>query len=96
MSDILAQVFATIQDRQAHPKQGSYTNHLLAAGQDEIVKKIGEEAVEVILAATRQGDERLVSELADLTYHCLVLLAARGLSPDDVAAELKRRHVPRD
>ena len=96
MSDILAQVFATIRDRQAHPKEGSYTNHLLNAGEDEIVKKIGEEAVEVILAATRQGDERLISELADLTYHCLVLLAARGLAPDDVAAELERRHVPRD
>ena len=95
MSDILARVFATIQDQQAHPKEGSYTNHLLSAGEDEIVKKIGEEAVEVILAATRQGDARLVSELADLTYHCLVLLAARGLSPDDVAAELERRHVPR-
>ena len=95
MSEILAQVFATIKDRQAHPKEGSYTNHLLEAGEDEIVKKIGEEAVEVILAATRQRDERLVSELADLTYHCLVLLAARGLTPDDVAAELERRHVPR-
>ena len=96
MSDILAQVFATIRDRQAHPKEGSYTNHLLNAGEDEIVKKIGEEAVEVILATTRQGNERLISELADLTYHCLVLLAARGLTPDDVAAELERRHVPRD
>ena len=96
MSDILAQVFATIRDRQAHPKEGSYTNHLLNAGEDEIVKKIGEEAVEVILAATRQGNERLISELADLTYHCLVLLAARGLTPDDVAAELERRHVPRE
>jgi len=58
------------------------------------VKKIGEEAVEVILAVKGQGDERVISELADLTYHCLVLLAQRGLSPDDVAAELDRRHRP--
>lgn len=94
MSDILARVFATIADRQANPRPGSYTNQLLAAGEDEIVKKIGEEAIEVILAAKGQGDQRVISELADLTYHCLVLLAARGLTPDDVAAELERRHRP--
>ncbi len=94
MSDILARVFATITDRQANPRPGSYTNRLLDAGEDEIVKKIGEEAIEVILAAKGQGDQRVISELADLTYHCLVLLAARGLTPDDVAAELERRHQP--
>jgi phosphoribosyl-ATP pyrophosphohydrolase len=94
VSDILAHVFATIEDRKANPKPGSYTNSLLEAGEDEIVKKIGEEAVEVILAVKGQGDERVISELADLTYHCLVLLAQRGLSPDDVAAELERRHHP--
>lgn len=94
MSDILSHVFATITDRQAHPKPGSYTNQLLSAGEDEIVKKIGEEAVEVILAAKGQGDDRVISELADLTYHCLVLLAQRGLTPGDVAAELERRHRP--
>ena len=94
MSDILAHVFATIEDRKANPKPGSYTNSLLDAGEDEIVKKIGEEAVEVILAVKGQGDERVISELADLTYHCLVLLAQRGLSPDAVAAELERRHRP--
>lgn len=94
MSDILSHIFATITDRQAHPRPGSYTNQLLSAGEDEIVKKIGEEAVEVILAAKGQGDERVISELADLTYHCLVLLAQRGLTPGDVAAELERRHRP--
>jgi phosphoribosyl-ATP pyrophosphohydrolase len=94
VSDILARVFATITDRQAHPRPDSYTNQLLDAGEDEIVKKIGEEAIEVILAAKGQGDQRVISELADLTYHCLVLLAARGLTPADVAAELERRHRP--
>jgi phosphoribosyl-ATP pyrophosphohydrolase len=94
VSDILSHVFATITDRQAHPRPGSYTNQLLSAGEDEIVKKIGEEAVEVILAAKGQGNERVISELADLTYHCLVLLAQRGLTPGDVAAELERRHRP--
>ncbi len=94
MSDILARVFAIIEDRKANPKPDSYTNRLLDAGEDEIVKKIGEEAVEVILAVKGQGNERVISELADLTYHCLVLLAQRGLSPEDIAAELERRHRP--
>lgn len=96
MTDILAQVFATIEDRKANPKAGSYTNSLFDAGDDEIIKKVGEEAAEVILAAARQGDARLVSELADLVYHCMVLLASRDLTLDDVYAELARRHIPRE
>ena len=95
MTDTLNSVFETIQDRQANPKPGSYTNKLLDAGIDEITKKVGEEAIEVIIAAQHQGNERLISEMADLTYHCLVLIAQMGLSPDDVAAELRRRHMPR-
>ena len=94
MGDILKRVFAIVEDRKANPKPGSYTNRLLEAGQDEIVKKIGEEAIEVVLAASNQGDERLLSELADLTYHCLVLLASRGLTPSHVADELERRYNP--
>ena len=94
MTDILKRLFAIIEDRQANPRPGSYTCHLFDAGEDEIVKKIGEEAVEVILAVKGQGDERVISELGDLVYHCLVLLAHRGLSPDDVAEELERRYRP--
>lgn len=94
MSDMLERVFAVVEDRKANPKLGSYTNRLLEAGQDEIVKKIGEEAIEVVLAASQQGDERLISELADLTYHCLVLLASRNLTPSHVANELERRYQP--
>jgi phosphoribosyl-ATP pyrophosphohydrolase len=94
MTDTITRVFEVIADRRKNPKEGSYTNRLLDEGQDEILKKIGEEAIEVILAASAQGDERLTSELADLTYHCLVLLAARGLSPADIAAELDRRYHP--
>jgi phosphoribosyl-ATP pyrophosphohydrolase len=89
---ILSEVFATIKDRKANPKPGSYTNTLLAAGEDEIVKKIGEEAVEIILAVKGQGNDRIVEEMVDLTYHCLVLLAERGLSLEDIAAELEKRH----
>jgi phosphoribosyl-ATP pyrophosphohydrolase/phosphoribosyl-AMP cyclohydrolase len=88
----LKALFAIICDRRDHPSPGSYTAQLFSQGEDEIVKKVGEEAVEVILAAKSQGEERLVEELADLTYHALVLLAARGLRPEDVMAELARRH----
>jgi phosphoribosyl-ATP pyrophosphohydrolase len=95
MTDTLDSLFQTIKDRQAHPKPGSYTNQLFEAGIDEITKKVGEEAIEVIIAAQHQGNERLISELADLTYHCLVLLAQSGLSPDDIAVELRRRHLRR-
>jgi phosphoribosyl-ATP pyrophosphohydrolase len=91
MSDVLETLFATIRDRQANPRPGSYTAHLLDAGEDEILKKVGEEAMEVILAAKGQGDERLISEVADLLYHLLVLLAARGLTLADAEAELVRR-----
>ena len=92
MTDMLNTLFATIQDRKANPKPGSYTNSLFEAGLDEITKKVGEEAIEVILAAHVQGNQRLTEELADLTYHCLVLIAQAGLTPADIAAELARRH----
>ncbi len=92
MTDFLDTLFATIQDRQAHPKPGSYTNSLFDAGEDEIVKKVGEEAVEIILAVKGQGRQRVVEETADLVYHLLVMLAAQGLTWDDVRAELEKRH----
>lgn len=81
-----------IHDRKLRPQPNSYTVRLFAAGEDEIVKKVGEEAVEVILAAKAQGNERLISETADLLYHVLVLLACRGLTLSQVEAELARRH----
>jgi len=88
---ILPALFATILQRQACPHSDSYTARLLSAGEDEVLKKVGEEAMEVILAAKGQGDERLVSEVADLFYHLLVLLAARGLTLANVEVELARR-----
>lgn len=91
MSETLDGLFATILDRQANPRPGSYTARLLSAGEDEMLKKVGEEAMEVILAAKGQGDVRLIEEVADLFYHLLVLLAARGLTLADVEAELARR-----
>jgi phosphoribosyl-ATP pyrophosphohydrolase len=70
---------------------GSYTVQLLEAGENEILKKIGEEAVEVIIAAKGEGDGRVLYEMADLIYHAMVLLAVRDLTWSDVEAELARR-----
>jgi phosphoribosyl-ATP pyrophosphohydrolase len=81
-----------IQDRKANPTDTSYTAKLFEMGEDEIGKKVGEEAVEVILAVKGQGDERIISETADLLYHTLVLLTSRGLTLEQVEAELERRH----
>ena len=92
MSDFITELWGILQGRQSDPKPGSYTAELLALGEDEIVKKIGEEAVEVILAVKGQGDERVVEETADLVYHILVMLLSRGLSWEDVQDELSRRH----
>ncbi len=91
VSGVIDELYAVLLARKRDAPPGSYTAELLAAGEDEIVKKVGEEAVEVILAAKGQGDERLVAETADLVYHLLVLLAARDLSWHDVLRELALR-----
>jgi phosphoribosyl-ATP pyrophosphohydrolase len=88
------ELYSIICQRRDNPSQASYTARLMQAGEDEILKKIGEEAMEVILAAKGQGDARLVEELSDLTYHALVLLAYRRLSPQAISDELDRRHAP--
>jgi phosphoribosyl-ATP pyrophosphohydrolase len=85
-------LYQIICDRRDNPSEKSYTARLIAQGEDEIVKKVGEEAVEIILAAKGQGDQRLVEEVADLTYHLLVLLAYRRITPEAVREELEQRH----
>lgn len=89
--DVLERV---IQSRRATPQEGSYVSGLLAAGDARIAQKVGEEAAEVMVAALAEGSERLVAEVADLWFHTLVLLGARGLSARQVFAELSRRHRP--
>ena len=88
------ELYAIICDRRDHPTDRSYTASLIAKGEDEILKKIGEEAMEIILAAKGQGEQRVVEETADLTYHLLVLLSYLNISPDQVRDELARRHQP--
>lgn len=85
-------LFDVIEDRKRNPDKKSYTSSLFSEGLPKIAQKVGEEGTEVVVAALAQDDERLIEEVADLTYHTLVLLSARGLSPADVIAELERRH----
>ena len=90
-TDILDRLAATIAQRGGADPSSSYVAGLLAKGDDAILKKIGEEATETVMAA-KDGDRlRIVAEIADLWFHCLVLLAHHGLGPDDVRAELARR-----
>lgn len=91
MNDVIVELVEILRDRKSNPASGSYTTHLLNSGEDEIVKKIGEEAVEVILAAKGQGDHRIIEESADLVYHLLVLLVSRDLDWEDVVGELAQR-----
>lgn len=88
----LDELYAVICARRDNPDEKSYTVSLMKAGEDEILKKIGEEAVEVVLAGKGQGDQRLVEEVADLAYHTLVLLAYRGLTPQAIEEEMEKRH----
>ncbi|MFN2234747.1 MAG: phosphoribosyl-ATP diphosphatase [Anaerolineales bacterium] len=89
---MLYELFQIIEDRKANPTDESYTAKLLEEGEDRILQKIGEEAVELILAAKGQGNRRLVEETADLFYHILVMLAAKELTLEDVEIELRLRH----
>ena len=90
-TDILERLAATIAARKAADPASSYTARLLAAGPQTVAKKLGEEAVETALAAVSGDKDAIASESADLIYHWLVLLAASGVSLDDVAARLEAR-----
>ena len=88
---VLARVAGTIESRKGADPASSYVASLFARGDDEILKKIGEEATETVMAA-KDGDKiKITAEVADLWFHCLVLLARHGLGPADVLAELTRR-----
>lgn len=92
MTDMFVELEKIIADRKANPIAGSYTNKLLDAGRGTISQKVGEEAVEVIVAAMGQGRPQQIAEIADLVYHTLVLMAELDLKLDDIHQELARRH----
>ena len=81
----------TILDRKEHPKDGSYTNYLFDKGIDKILKKVGEEASEIIIAAKNPDQEEVKYEMSDFLYHMMVLMAEREISWDDITTELARR-----
>jgi phosphoribosyl-ATP pyrophosphohydrolase len=91
---VIDALFQVIEARKTERPDNSYTVKLLDAGSEEIARKVGEEALEVIIAALSEGDERLLQESADLIYHLLVLLSSRGLSPEQVYEVLRQRRSP--
>jgi len=88
---ILDDLHAVILDRINNPRPGSYVSSLLIKGKDEILKKIGEEAIEVIVASKSGDREQVIRELADLWFHCMVLMPEHGLNHRDIFRELEQR-----
>ncbi len=88
---VFEDVYAVIEDRKIHPKEGSYTNYLFDKGLDKILKKVGEEATEMIIAAKNPDPEELVYEISDFLYHAMVLMSERGLTWEDITEELAKR-----
>lgn len=83
--------YQTILDRKANPKEGSYTNYLFDKGIDKILKKVGEEATEIIIAAKNPDPEEIKYEIADFLYHCMVLMAEKNVTWDDITREIAQR-----
>lgn len=88
---VFEDVFAVILDRKIHPKEGSYTNYLFDKGIDKILKKVGEEATEIVIAAKNPDSEEIKYEISDFLYHVMVLMAERGVTWSDITKELARR-----
>lgn len=90
--DILTKLAETIRDRKLNPREGSYTNYLFEKGIDKILKKIGEESAEIIIAAKNPSQEELIYEISDFVYHLMVLMEFRDISTEDIRRELSRRY----
>ena len=88
---VFESVYQVIADRKEHPKEGSYTNYLFEKGIDKILKKIGEEATEVVIAAKNPNAEEIKYELSDFLYHAMVLMVLKGVTWDDIVRELADR-----
>ena len=88
---VFESVYSTIMDRKENPKEGSYTNYLFDKGIDKILKKIGEEATELVIAAKNPNPEEIKYEMSDFLYHAMVLMVERGITWDDITNELADR-----
>lgn len=90
-SDILSRLMAVTEDRKINPQAGSYTNYLFDKGEDKILKKVGEEAAEVVIAGKNRSKDEISYEVADLMYHLTVMLADNNMSWGDIFDELEKR-----
>jgi phosphoribosyl-ATP pyrophosphohydrolase/phosphoribosyl-AMP cyclohydrolase len=88
---VFESVYDTIVDRKENPKEGSYTNYLFEKGIDKILKKVGEDATEIIIAAKNPNPEEVKYEMADFLYHAMVLMVERGVTWEDITKELADR-----
>ena len=91
MDSTLERLYAVVLDRRANPQEGSYTCYLFDKGLDKILKKVGEECAETIIAAKNDIPADTVGEISDLIYHLMVMMAEKGIPLEDVLAELDRR-----
>ena len=88
---VFEEVYGVISDRKVHPKEGSYTNYLFDKGIDKILKEIGEESAELIIAAKNPDPEEIKYEMSDLLYHAMVLMVERGVTWEEITKELANR-----
>lgn len=90
--DIIPHLYKIIESRREKPIEGSYTNYLFEKGIDKILKKVGEEASEVIIGSKNDNKEEMIYEISDLVYHLLVLMVYKGVRIEDIRQELHKRH----
>ena len=93
MDDVLQSLYQVVRERREHPQEGSYTCYLFDKGLDKILKKVGEECAETIIAAKNDVPADTVGEISDLIYHLMVMMVERGIPLEDVLAELHRRSL---
>lgn len=91
MNDVISGLYEVVMSRKTQPVENSYTCYLFEKGIDKILKKVGEETSEVIIAAKNGKNEDTVNEIGDLLYHLLVMMAEQGITPDDLNAVLEER-----
>lgn len=91
LSAVVAEEEAVVRDRKRNPEEGSYTNYLFDKGEDKILKKVGEEAAEVVIAGKNRSREEIAYETADLMYHLTVMLVDNDMSWEDIYKEMKKR-----
>ena len=93
MDQVLQSLYQVVRERREHPQEGSYTCYLFDKGLDKILKKVGEECAETIIAAKNDVPADTVGEISDLIYHLMVMMVERGIPLEDVMAELRRRSL---